>query len=160
MRVVDSNETSTYPRFTKLERKLMANSVYRPSGAFVGASWAALIVGAVGFLFGIWNSPLARSEKGFYFIVIMYGLFSVVSLQKSIRDRLEGIRVTNQYYAMCWVSVGLCTVLFGMGLFNATTLAMNEKGFFAMAFLMALFGAIAVQKNTRDLAISSRNTDD
>jgi uncharacterized membrane protein YiaA len=138
----------------------MANSVYRPSGAFIGASWAALILGAGGFLFGLWNSPLARSEKGFYFIVIMYGLFAVVSLQKSIRDRLEGIRVTDQYYAMCWVSLVICTVLFVMGLFNASTLALNEKGFFGMAFLMALFGAIAVQKNTRDLAISSNKSDD
>ena len=27
---------------------------------------------------------------------------------------------------------------------------MSEKGFFAMAYLMCLFGVTAVQKNTRD----------
>ena len=31
-------------------------------------------------------------------------------------------------------------------------LADSEKGFYAMAFLLALFGAVAVQKNVRDLA--------
>jgi hypothetical protein len=35
------------------------------------------------------------------------------------------------------------------GLWNATLLP-SEKGFYAFAFLLAIFGAIAVQKNTRD----------
>jgi uncharacterized membrane protein YiaA len=140
----------------------MANAVYKPSGAFVGASWVALVLGAGAFMLGLWNSGMGRSEKGFYFIVIMYGLFSAVSLQKSIRDRLEGLRVTNQYYGLCWVSLGICVVLFGLGLFNADklVLTLSEKGFFAMAFALALFGAIAVQKNTRDLAVAGRSSDE
>jgi uncharacterized membrane protein YiaA len=40
-------------------------------------------------------------------------------------------------------------VLLTIGLWNATLLP-SEKGFYAFAFLLALFGAIAVQKNTRD----------
>jgi uncharacterized membrane protein YiaA len=36
-----------------------------------------------------------------------------------------------------------------IGLWNASLLA-SEKGFYAFAFLLAMFGAIAVQKNTRD----------
>lgn len=40
-----------------------------------------------------------------------------------------------------------------VGLWNATV-DRSEKGFFAMAFLLSLFGAIAVQKNTRDIAAS------
>ena len=38
-----------------------------------------------------------------------------------------------------------------LGLWNAT-LAMSEKGFYGMAFCLALFSAIAVQKNIQDLA--------
>jgi len=45
--------------------------------------------------------------------------------------------------------------LLTVGLWNAT-LALSEKGFYAMAFLMSLFAAIAVQKNTRD-SIDSEN---
>jgi hypothetical protein len=29
---------------------------------------------------------------------------------------------------------------------------MSEKGFYAMSFLLSLFGAVAVQKNVRDLS--------
>jgi hypothetical protein len=36
-------------------------------------------------------------------------------------------------------------------LWNAT-LALSEKGFYAMAFALSLFAAIAVQKNIRDVA--------
>ena len=32
------------------------------------------------------------------------------------------------------------------------TLALSEKGFFAMSFVLALFAIIAVQKNVRDVA--------
>ncbi|WP_246001747.1 YiaA/YiaB family inner membrane protein [Mucilaginibacter gracilis] len=37
-----------------------------------------------------------------------------------------------------------------VGLWNAT-LTLSEKGFYAMSFLLTLFSAIAVQKNTRDM---------
>lgn len=89
------------------------------------------------------------NEKGYYFTVLMYGLFSVISLQKSVRDRMEQIPVTDIYYGLSWFSTILTIVLLTVGLWNATLLP-SEKGFYAFAFLMALFGAIAVQKNTRD----------
>lgn len=89
------------------------------------------------------------NEKGYYFTVLMFGLFAVVSLQKSVRDRLEGIPVTDLYYGIAWFSTILSIVLLTIGLWNATLLP-SEKGFYAFAFLLGIFGAIAVQKNTRD----------
>jgi uncharacterized membrane protein YiaA len=121
----------------------------KPSAAFIGASWVALGAGMVGFLVGLWRSDLVLNEKGYYFTVLMYGLFSVVSVQKSVRDRLEGIVVTDIYYGLSWFSTLLSIGLLIVGLWNATMLP-SEKGFYAFAFLLALFGAIAVQKNTRD----------
>lgn len=121
----------------------------KPSAAFVGASWVALGAGMVGFLVGLWRSEMLLNERGYYFTVLMYGLFSVVSVQKSVRDRLEGIPVTDIYYGICWFSTILSILLLAVGLWNATLLP-SEKGFYAFAFLLALFGAIAVQKNTRD----------
>lgn len=79
----------------------------------------------------------------------MYGLFAVISVQKSVRDRLENIPVTDLYYSISWFSTILAIVLLIIGLWNATILP-SEKGFYAFSFLLALFGAIAVQKNTRD----------
>jgi uncharacterized membrane protein YiaA len=127
-------------------------TLQRPTGAFVGASWAALFVGALTYLVGLWNAAMPLNEKGYYFTLLMYGLFSAVSLQKSVRDRLEGIPVTGIYFGLCWFSLGLSVVLLAIGLWNAT-LAASEKGFYAMGFLLALFAAVAVQKNVRDVAL-------
>lgn len=79
----------------------------------------------------------------------MFGLFAVVSLQKSVRDRQEGKIVTDIYYGICRFSTILSIVLLVVGLWNATLLP-SEKGFYAFAYILALFGAVAVQKNTRD----------
>ena len=125
------------------------------SGAFIGASWAALLVGFAAFNIGLWNAQMALNEKGYYFTVLMYGLFAAISVQKSVRDRLEGIPVTNLYYGISWVSVLLTVALLAVGLWNAT-LTLSEKGFYAMSLVLTLFAAIAVQKNTRDSLQNSR----
>jgi uncharacterized membrane protein YiaA len=121
----------------------------RPSSAFVGASWTALLLGAIAFLAGLWNANLQLNEKGYYLTLLLYGLFSAVSLQKSVRDRLEGIRVSGMYFGLCRVSTAAALVLMAVGLWNAT-LAPSEKGFYAISFAMSLFAAVAVQKNVRD----------
>ena len=87
----------------------------------------ALLVGSLGYLIGLWRAEskdMMLNEKGFYFVVLMFGLFSAVSLQKSVLV---------------------------VGLFNASILP-SEKGYYAFSFMFALFGAVAVQKNTRDSA--------
>jgi uncharacterized membrane protein YiaA len=124
----------------------------RPTNAFIGASWLALLIGGMAYLIGLWNAVMPLSEKGYYATVLLYGLFSAVSLQKSVRDRLEGIPVTNIYFGLCWVSVGATMLLLTIGLWNAN-LANSEKGFYAMSFLLSLFAAVTVQKNVRDLAL-------
>lgn len=135
----------------------MDTSMQRPTGAFVGASWAALLVGATVYLAGLWNSTMQLNEKGYYFTILMYGLFAAVSLQKSVRDRLEGARVTGIYYSLCWLSLLLAVLLLTVGLWNAT-LPPSEKGFYAMAYLLSLFGSVAVQKNVRDIALYDRGS--
>ena len=121
----------------------------KPSNAFIGASWLALGAGMLGFLIGLWRADMQLNEKGYYFTVLMFGLFAVVSVQKSVRDRLEGIPVTDIYYGLSWFSTILSIVLLVIGLWNADLLP-SEKGYYAFFFLLALFGAIAVQKNIRD----------
>lgn len=125
----------------------------KPTGAFIGASWTALLAGMGAYGFGLWNANMALNEKGYYFAVILLGLFAAVSLQKTVRDRLEGIRVTNLYFGLCWMAVITALLLLAIGLWNAAGLTPSEKGFYAMAFLLGLFGAITVQKNVRDVAL-------
>ena len=129
----------------------MQNPALRPTNAFIGASWAALLLGLVAYAVGLYNADMSLSEKGFYGTVLMFGLFGAVSLQKSVRDRAEGMRVTGIYLALSWVAVGSSLVLLAVGLWNAE-LADSEKGFYAMSFALSLFAAVAVQKNIRDAA--------
>jgi len=124
-------------------------STQKPTAAFVGASWVALIAGVVAYLIGLWNADMELNEKGYYFTVLAFGLFAAVSVQKSVRDRMENIPVTNIYYGLSWVAVLLAVVLLSVGLWNAE-LDKSEKGFYAMSFLLSLFAAITVQKNVRD----------
>ncbi len=120
------------------------------SSAFVGASWTSLLLGILGFMVGLWNAPtLVLSEKGFYFAVLVLGLYSAISLQKAVRDRLEGVAVTHLYYAISWTALSIALLLLVAGLWNAQ-LTLAEKGFYGMAFALSLFASITVQKNVRD----------
>lgn len=129
----------------------------KPSAAFIAASWIALGTGMIGYLIGLFRADMLLNEKGYYFTVLMFGLFAVVSLQKSVRDRLENIPVTDLYYGICWFATILSIVLLIVGLWNATLLA-SEKGFYAFSFLLTIFGAITVQKNTRDSQARDTNS--
>ncbi len=131
--------------------------VQKPTPAFIGASWLALLVGSITYLIGLWNATMQLNEKGYYLTILLYGLFASVSLQKSVRDRMEGIPVTGLYFGLCWVSVLICVLLLGVGLWNAT-IAPSEKGFYAMSYLLSLFASVAVQKNVRDVGGGSSAT--
>jgi uncharacterized membrane protein YiaA len=134
-----------------------SNMLQRPSGAFVGASWGALIVGLAAYLIGLWNATMQLNEKGYYLTLILYGSFAAVSLQKTLRDRLEGFAVTGMYVSLCWLALASSVALLAVGLVNAS-LTLSEKGFYAMSFVLTLFAITAVQKNVRDLAAASRSS--
>ena len=77
-------------------------------------------------------------------------MFSAVTLQKTIRDKEEGIPVTGVFTGMCWVAFFSSIALLVIGLFNANML-LSEKGFYGMSFVLSLFAIITAQKNIRDL---------
>lgn len=129
-----------------------------PSNAYVGASWVALLIGVTAFIIGLWNAEMELNEKGYYFTVLMFGLFSAISVQKAVRDQLEGIPVTNLYYGISWFAALLSILLLTIGLWNAD-IAKSEKGFYAMAFVLSMFAAITVQKNTRDMKNIEKDDD-
>ena len=144
------NETS------KNDVKTFGASLHKPTNAFIGASWMALLIGMGAFCIGLFNAEMLLNEKGYYFTILLFGLFSVISVQKSVRDRMEGIPVTDIYYGLSWFTTIAAIVLLVIGLWNADLL-LSEKGFFGMAFTLSLFAAIAVQKNTRDAKSETKN---
>lgn len=128
-------------------------AAYKPTTAYVGTSWAVMLVGVLAYLLGLWNAQsMLLNEKGYYVAVLALGLYSAISLQKTLRDRSEGIPTTHLYYLISWVALGLSIALIVIGLMNAGSLNLSEKGFYMMAFTMSLFAAVTIQKNTRDEA--------
>ena len=121
-----------------------------PTSAFKGASWGALLIGVSAYLIGLFNATMELNEKGYYFAVLVFGLYAAVSLQKAVRDKEEDIPVTNIYYGISWFALIVSISLMAIGLYNAGSIILSEKGFYAMSFVLSIFAAITVQKNIRD----------
>ncbi|MEN1785979.1 MAG: inner membrane protein YiaA [Bacteroidota bacterium] len=122
----------------------------KPTSAFVSASWTALVIGMLSYCIGLWNADMWLNEKGYYFTLLLFGLFSVISVQKSVRDKQEGLPVTSAYYSISWFTTVASILLLVIGLWNAD-LELSEKGFYGMAYTLSLFAAVAIQKNIRDI---------
>ncbi len=128
-------------------------TVYKPTAAYVGTSWAAMLIGVLAYLIGLWNAQnMLFNEKGYYLAVLALGLYTAISLQKTLRDRAEDIPTTTLYYMISWAALALSLLLITVGLFNASSLSLSEKGFYMMSFTLSLFAAVTIQKNTRDEA--------
>jgi uncharacterized membrane protein YiaA len=137
-------ETQSNPKM-KEERKQG-----EPTSAFKGASLVALLIGVSAYLLGLYNAAMELNEKGYYFAILLFGLYSSISLQKAVRDKDEGIPVTSIYYGISWFALIVSILLMAIGLYNAGSIVLSEKGFYGMAFVLSIFAAITVQKNVRD----------
>ncbi|KZN59815.1 hypothetical protein N473_02565 [Pseudoalteromonas luteoviolacea CPMOR-1] len=119
--------------------------------AFNLASMLVLVIGVATYCIGLFNASMQLNEKGYYLVILLYGLFSAVSLQKSIRDKQENLSTSAIYHMLSLVSTGSAIVFLLIGLYNADLL-LSEKGFYGIAYIMSLYAAVAVQKNIRDQA--------
>lgn len=122
-----------------------------PTSSFTGAAWAVLAIGVISFLVGVIRvDTLALSEKGFYVAVLALGLYAAISLQKTVRDKAEGLPISPMYWSISWGALSLAIILLVIGLYNSE-LQLNEKGFYGLAFTQSLFAIIVIQKNSRDI---------
>ena len=96
-----------------------------PTAAFKGASWAALLIGMAAYLLGLYNAAMELNEKGYYFAILIFGLYSSISLQKAVRDKEEGIPVTNIYYGISWFALITSIILMAIGLYNAGSIVLS-----------------------------------
>lgn len=131
----------------------------KPTSAYVGATWGVVIIGLLSYCIGLWNATMELNEKGYYFAILLMGIYAVISLQKAVRDKAENIKVSDMYYGISWVVVISSLLLLIIGLRNAD-LELSEKGFYAISYLLSLFGAITVQKNTRDIDFINTRTEE
>ena len=127
-----------------------ANQFGKPTGAFIGAAWAALALAVAVYFISLWRADMDPFEKGFFLGSFFFGLVSAVGLQKSVRDRHEGVPVTSIYLAVSWLGLAISLAMLAWGLWNSPLLP-SENGLYGMTFAMAVFAVIVVQKNVRDL---------
>ena len=152
--VSTDEETKT----TTKKNKLKPHFDQKPTTAYVGATWGVVLIGLLSYCIGLWNASMELNEKGYYFSILLMGIYAVISLQKAVIDKAENIKVSDMYYGISWVIVIASLLLLIIGLRNAD-LELSEKGFYGISFLLSLFGAITVQKNTRDLEFISNITE-
>ena len=145
----------TQKEFIKMQTT--SHRVYKPTQAYISATWAALAIGVIGYLVGLWNANILLNEKGYYLAIFILAMFSAVTLQKTVRDKQEGLPTTTVFVGMCWAAFFSSIALLGIGLFNAD-MFLSEKGFYGMAFILSLFAIITVQKNIRDLTNDDGST--
>lgn len=151
----DFKQTETppvIPNKSEIDDKVRVSEnlrVHKPSPAYVGAAWIALFVGVIAYLVGLYNAEMQLNEKGYYLTILLFGLFSAVTLQKNVRDKLEDIPVTPIFFGISWFGTIASILLLVIGLWNAE-LFLSEKGFYGMSYTLSLFAAITVQKNIRD----------
>lgn len=123
----------------------------KPTAAFIGAGWAAFAVFALTYLIALWRMGIPPIENYFYITILLFGLFGVVSIVKSIRDREDNIPVTGLFIGLSWVAAITPLVIMGLYLLNVSTLNELQRGLLFLTYAAAVFAAIVVQKNHRDL---------
>ena len=116
----------------KIERKQG-----EPTPAFKGASLAALLIGVIAYLIGLFNAAMQLNEKGYYFAVLVFGLYSAISLQKAVRDKAEGIPVTSIYYGISWFALIISISLMAIGLYNAGSIVLLKRVFMVCHLYLA-----------------------
>lgn len=119
------------------------------SNSYKIATMACLIASIGAYLIGVWNAQMELNEKGYYLICLLFGLFSAISLQKVLRDKLDENYVSDKYKFICLIATVSSLAFFLIGLWNATLL-LSEKGFYIMSFLLALFSSATMQVNERN----------
>ena len=100
----------------------------KPTVAYIGATWGVIIIGLLSYCIGLWNASMELNEKGYYFSILLMGIYAVISLQKAVRDKAEDLKVSDMYYGISWVVVIASLLLLIIGLRNADLL-LSEKGF-------------------------------
>lgn len=87
----------------------------------------------------------------------MKSLAIVLFHKKTIMEQKQINEPSAAFIATSWTAFFIGTIAFIISLWNAG-LEKSEKGFYPMSFVLSLFAAIAVQKNTRDIKVLKSDT--
>lgn len=124
----------------------------RPSSLYRNITVTWFIGTIAAYCIGLYNAELLLSEKGLYLMLLVMSVFTVVSVQKNIRDKLESIPVSEAMHKAAYGVLGLSLTVFAVSI-NNVELSLSEKGFFIISFLSSLYTSLVIQKNVRDLEV-------
>lgn len=117
--------------------------------AFDMFAWIALLGGIVVYVIGLIRSQMELNEMGFYFAVLLLGLFATIAVQEGLRNRFEGIPVSGIFSSLAMFCLLTALTMFVIALFRVDLLP-SEIGFYGISYFLALFGSVAVHKMVRD----------
>lgn len=130
--------------------------VPKPSQTYLVMTYVVAAIGLACYLVGLFNADIQLNEKGYYLAIYVLAMFSTVALQKSIRDKEDGLDSTsNSFITMSWCALAAAVAFLLVGLFNAN-MALSEKGFYGVTFIMSLFALMSAQKAKCDNALSEK----
>ncbi len=127
------------------QEKSIKKSIKKDDKLSLISTVSACVLGMSAFFIGLYNSEMTLSEQGYYAVLLLYSVFSSISLQKTMLEIDSGISVSKFYRNICMISIVLALLFFIMGLFNAELLK-SEKGFYAMSYVLTLFSSLGIQK--------------
>lgn len=143
--------TDEYKPVTQSAGGVQLFASLKPSPVFIGASWLVMAFAAIAFTLVLYDLATETTVKGFYAMVVLFAMFGVVALSKSVRDKVEGIPVSPAFYGLSFAAVAIPAVaLILMLIFSDFAIATRWLIFICAVLLV--YATAAVQKNIRDLA--------
>ena len=77
------NDQGTVSEIEETKKEKTSNTFnQKPTSAYIGASWGVLIIGLLSYCIGLWNANMELNEKGYYFTVLLMGIYAAISCKK------------------------------------------------------------------------------
>lgn len=122
-----------------------------PTAAYQGAAWFAFALGSIAFLYAVWYSPVASSDRYFLYTGFLFSCFGCVSVSKAVRDKQEGIPVSGLFYGLSYVAAITPLVMTAYFLaYDSTMDDYSHRGLLGMAYALSAFAVLTISKNERD----------
>lgn len=99
--------------------------------------WILFLSGALIYVIGLWRECPLLSGKGYFFGVLMTGMFVTYAYQRAVNLNQNDERFASVCQMVVLITVGLLLV----GVWNAPVSSL-EKGLYPVAFIICLLGQV------------------
>lgn len=57
------------------------------------ATWGVVVIGLLSYCIGLWNSSMELNEKGYYFSILLMGIYAVIFYRKLLEIKLKMLKL-------------------------------------------------------------------